>query len=412
MRKTCAALLVLVFLSAAVLTGSEPVFGDELVEDSWSAISSVPTNASASMGVIPSFGNIWVTALDGELYCFGGINQHERSGSYVGYGVNEKYNIETGDWTTITPPLSGSTTVVACQNKFYSIGTPTQVYDSATDTWLNRSSLPESLSEVKANVVDDKIYVISGVKYATIVGAAISDVTYVYDPELDSWSTMASIPTPVEGFASAVLDGKIYIMGGAATSQNYSNWVVDLVQIFDPENNQWTVGKPLPTGVYGAGACATSGLFAPERIYVVGGNEWHLPWVTSGILNPHGITLNQIYDPATGNWSFGASLPEPRWKCSLVNINDTLFVVGGENGPDDASYYDSPEKVILEIDRYIPSGYKGNIVPIATETPTMVPKPYDATINFISTLFLVFAILAILIAGFLLSYRRHRKTRN
>src|SRR4030042_6233837 len=399
MRKTASLLLVLLVLASAFLTGADFAFGEPLVDDSWMSVSSVPTNANASMGVIPSFGNIWVAALNGELYCFGGINQHERSGSYAWYDINEKYDTEIGNWTTITSPLS--TAVVACRNKIYSIGTPTQVYDPSTDTWSNRTSLPQPLAEVKPNVVEGKIYVISGAKYATLGGVVISDVTYVYDPELDSWSTMASIPTPVEGYASAVLHGKIYIMGGAAISQSYSNWVVDLVQIFDPKTNQWTVGKPLPTGVYAAGACATSGLLAPERIYVVGGNERYLPWVTSGVLTPHGTTLNQIFDPATGNWSFGASLPEPRWQCSLLNINDTLFVVGGENGPDTGDLFDNPEKVVLEIDRYIPSGYEGSLAPIATETPTMVPKPPATQETFPAQLVATvsIAVIAVVIVG-------------
>jgi len=357
-------ILFVVIAITGIIIVTKPANGALTACDSWTFVSSVPTNASASMGVIPSFGNILAAALDGELYCFGGINQHERSGDYVWYGINEKYNIETGNWTTIARPLS--LTVVACQNKIYSIGTQTQVYDPSSNTWSNRTSLPEPLIEVKANVVDDKIYVISGVKYATLAGSVLSDVTYVYDPELDSWSTMASIPTPVEGYASVVLDGKIYIMGGSAPSSDYSNWVVDLVQIFDPKTNQWTVGKPLPTSVYAAAACATSGLFAPERMYVVGGNQWYVPWVTSAVLTPHGTTFNQIYDPATGNWSIGASLPEPRWRCSLVNINDTLFVVGGENGPASDASFDNPGKVVLDIERYIPTGYEGVSSPTGT----------------------------------------------
>lgn len=397
-------LILLILITDLSMIAPKPANGALEAYDSWTPVSSVPTNAS--MGVIPSFGNIWVAALDGELYCFGGINQHERSGSYVWYGINEKYNIKTGNWATITPPLSGSTAVVACRNKIYSISTQTQVYDPSTNTWSNRTSLPQPLIEVKTNVVGDKIYVISGVKYATLAGDVISDATYVYDPKLDSWSTMAPIPTPVEGYASAVLDGKIYIMGGAAMSQSTSNWVVGLVQIFNPETNQWTVGKPLPTGVYAAGACATSGLLAPERIYVVGGNEWYLPWPTSGILNPHGTTLNQIYDPATGNWSLGASLPEPRWQCSLVNINDTLFVVGGENGPADDSYYDSPEKVVLDIERYIPTGYEGVLLPTATPDPSGLTQVGNMDFLFVS---IVLVIILVIIFSSLLMYRRNRK---
>jgi len=34
----------------------------------------------------------------------------------------------------------------------------------------------------------------------------------------------------------------------------------NLVQIFDPETNQWTAGPPLPFGVTHAQACATLGI--------------------------------------------------------------------------------------------------------------------------------------------------------
>jgi hypothetical protein len=208
-----------------------------------------------------------------------------------------------------------------------------------------------------------------------------------------------------------VLDNKIYIIGGrTATDAAMVTNTTDLVQIFDPELNQWTVGKPLPTGVYAAGACATSGLFAPERICVVGGNRKYVPWVTSAVLTPHGTTLNQIYDPATGNWSYGASLPEPRWKCSLVNINDTLFVVGGENGPDTSDYFDNPEKVVLEIDRYIPSGYEGSLLPTPSPSPTA--EPLSASLGIIIAVSVTIATLAlvvIILAKLLVYYKKRRR---
>jgi N-acetylneuraminic acid mutarotase len=353
-------LLLFTCITASSSVIWKPVNAGSVAEDCWVHVTFVPTNANASMGKIPSSGNIAAAVLNDELYCFGGINQHEKTGNYVWYGINEKYDLKTDNWTTINPP-QGSLAVLACKNKIYSIGNPTQVYDPSTNTWINRAIMPQQLLKVNANVVDDKIYVISGANKASLGGVYSSNVNMVYDPEADSWSTMAPIPTPVEGYASAVLNGKIYIMGGAAMTQNTNNQVVDLVQIFNPKTNQWTTGKPLPTGVYGAGACATTGLYAPEKIYVVGGQTQYVSWVTSAVLTQHGETFNQVYDPATEDWSTSESLPEPRWRCSLVNVNDTILVVGGENGPDDSASFDNPEKVVLAIERYIPAEYKGTL---------------------------------------------------
>jgi N-acetylneuraminic acid mutarotase len=403
--KTIISLLLLFALFALGTNISKPVLGASAADGSWMPVSSVPTNANASIGIIPTFGNIWAAALKNEIFCFGGINQHERDGSYVWYGINEKYSTQTGSWNTIARPVNNGGTVVACQNKLYSIGSKTQVYNPSTNTWANRTSMPQSLVEVKANVVNNKIYVISGAKYATLGGTVISEISYVYDPELDSWSTVAPIPTPVEGYASAVLENKIYIMGGAAISQNYSNQVVNLVQIFDTETDHWSIGKPLPMGVYAAGACATSGLLTPEKIFVVGGNTFYLSWPTSQGLNSHGTTLNQVFDPATGVWSSGASLLEPRWRCSLVNVNDSLFVVGGENGPDNDSSFDNPEKVIVEIDRY------SSELNSPLNSLTVTPSNKDSVTPFSNYLPVISIILILAIVAIsLLLVRIHRKT--
>lgn len=64
-----------------------------------------------------------------------------------------------------------------------------------------------------ANVVDGKIYVTSGQIPALGIVHALG-ATEVYDPEKDSWSELEHIPKPVVGYASAVLDNKIYIIGG------------------------------------------------------------------------------------------------------------------------------------------------------------------------------------------------------
>jgi len=71
-------------------------------------------------------------------------------------------------------------------------------------------------AEMQANVVNNKIYVISG----TLPSGSISNATEVYDPSSDSWSTTAPIPTPVGLYASAAVNDKIYIEGGGKSGQS------------------------------------------------------------------------------------------------------------------------------------------------------------------------------------------------
>ncbi|MCJ7761982.1 hypothetical protein MUP38_00835, partial [Candidatus Bathyarchaeota archaeon] len=271
MRKTVLAVtVILVLTAAAFLAGANPALGDALVEDSWTTVAPLPK---------PYYDNLGAAVVNGKIYFFG-------------EEIAERYDPGTNTWTAVTPPpiyhMWGE--ITACKNKIYLIGgtedDPTQVYDTATDTWGNRTPLPGVAFGHRANVVGDKIYLISGAQYAPLGIFAFSDANYVYDPTTDSWSKMAPIPTPVSSYASAVLDNKIYIIGGrTATDVSYVANTTDMVQIFDPKTNQWTTGPSIPTGVYAAGACSTSGLAAPKRIYVVGG------WKTN---------LTQVYDSETG----------------------------------------------------------------------------------------------------------------
>lgn len=308
-----------------------PIFGVEKVnateENSWTTLAPLPTQEDIT--------TIGAAAVDGKIY-------------FIGWNAYEKYDPETDTWTTITPlPIyNGWGTVVACQNKIYVIGgnaeDPTQVYDPATDTWENRTSIPTTRLVQQANVVDGKIYVIGGQIPSPLGVVNPSSANDVYDPETDSWSKKAPIPTPVMGYASAVLDKKIYIIGGGIPGGAPDFNSTNEVQIFDPKTNEWTNGPSIPTGVAFASACATTGLFAPKRIYVVGGTliyNWNR-------YPPPGTDLNQVYDPETGNWAGATSMPTGRYELTLVNVDDELYAIGG-------NYYGD----VLANEKYTPIDY-------------------------------------------------------
>lgn len=392
MRKTAALLLVLLVLASALLTGANFAFGDGLVEDSWVTVA--PFRVTPKL-YSPALGAVTV---NGKIY-------------FIGDGINERYDPDTNAWTAVTPPpvYHPWSTVVACQNKIYIIGgsaeSPTQVYDPLTDTWENKSSIPVTLWEYRATVVDDKIYVISGLKLAGLSIFNPSAATYVYDTATDTCSEMASIPTPVGCYASAVLDGKIYIIGGGTATTTPNN-ATDLVQVFDPKTNQWTAGKPLPIGVYKAAACSTSGLIAPKRIYVVGGSLRYDGGGLSVSSSAKTITnLTQVYDLETGSWSLAAPLPEFRLYFWLVNVNDALYAIGGEK---------SGSFEVTE--RYIPLGYDESLLPTpspsptasptATPSPTQAPSSTFPTVPVAAASVVAFVVMG---AGLLFYFKKHKR---
>lgn len=313
MRKFAFLLVLLLFLSLVLPAFSTPLA--KAAEDSWTTLAPLPVT-SYSMGA---------TVLNGTIYIVGVAKN--------GNTYNYQYNPSTNTWLAKTPMPTNrvSFAVAACQNKIYVISgspsatfaAPTEVYDPKTDTWEQKDWISTPRISMEANVVDGKIYVIGGgvpLNLFRVIPA--SNVNEVYDPETDSWSYLERMPTAVKNYASAVVDGKIYIIGGS-NPWDFPNVALNLVQIFDPKINQWSQGTPIPIGVSGATAGATTGELAPKRIYVLGGSP----------VDPESepCNLTQVYDPEKNVWSTGAPMPTPDRDFGVAVVNDELYVITGNN---------------------------------------------------------------------------------
>jgi len=267
--------------------------------------------------------------LDGKIYAI--IRNVDPKFNLTSY--TEVYDPIADTWVEKAPiPVYTSYYVVAaCQNKIYVIGDAYGVpalnyaYDPMTDTWAAKTPWPTERDWIQPNVVDGKIYVIGGEIWIDEYMGYPADIVEVlqtnevYDPATDSWSEMAPIPTGVSNYASAVLDGKIYIIGGHDDVWRGGSTSVNLVQIYDPKTNSWIQGEPLPVDYQDmGGASATTGVLAPKRIYVFGG---HIPDVI-GFAN-----VTRIYDPESETWSMGTPMPNVHEAYSVVNANDALYVL-------------------------------------------------------------------------------------
>jgi N-acetylneuraminic acid mutarotase len=187
----------------------------DATEGSWVTKESMPT-ARSGLGV---------AVVDGKIYAIGGQN-----GEGV-LNVTEEYDPVTNDWTSKAsiPTARSDFGIAVYQDKIYVIGGTigpgiawgeslltgaTEVYDPKTDTWTTKTSMPTRRQGLEANVVSDKIYLIGGVRYVGGLLHLEYDENEVYDPATDSWTTKKPLPTAVWGYSSAVVDDKIYLMGG------------------------------------------------------------------------------------------------------------------------------------------------------------------------------------------------------
>jgi N-acetylneuraminic acid mutarotase len=311
--------------------------------NSWTLKTPMPTERV-------SFG---VAVVEGKIYAIGGKQGHDF------LNTNEMYDPATDKWTpkaSMPTPRSGFG-VAVIQNKIYAIGglnythdyfftRANEVYDPVTDTWETRAPMPTPRGRMDANSVEGKIHVIGGDSIHGITG-----INEVYDPATDTWVARTSAPNPVCVYASAVSHNKIHVIGGWNGSV-----AVAWNQIYDPLTNTWRFGASVPSAVSRAGAGATAGVWAPQKIYVVGG-------ITDPAQTPYPYVLNkcirnQIYDPERDVWSGGAALPKSSFDLEVAVVDDVLYAIGGTN----SAFFYSIHPLIDNNQQYMPVGY-GTVPP-------------------------------------------------
>ena len=218
---------------------------------------------------------------------------------------------------------------VALGNLIYLIGgygpdgiasTLVQVYDTDAKKWKQVAPMAEGLHHIGVGVVDGKIYVVGGFTKSFRDRGPVDSV-WQYDPAADRWERRAPLPTPRGALAVAVLDGKIYAMGGerfsAAGSKEKYEPVAD-VAAYDLKSDKWEVLPPLRQKRDHLVAGAIAG-----RIYAVSGRE-----------RPrYDLQTVEEYNPAARAWSERAPMPSGRSGAAAV-LNNRLYVFGGEGNED------------------------------------------------------------------------------
>ena len=328
---------------------------------SWSSLSPMPTPR----------GGLGLAVVSGKIYAIGGLTEDSKPVS-----TTEEYNPVTNQWINkMSMPTARSGFAIAVyQGKIYVIGGTVgnngyvgnnEVYNPVTNTWQTKASMPTPRSDLSANIVDNKIYLIGGKRYASAAPFyGETNINEVYDPSTDTWTTKNPIPTAVQGYGSAVLDNKIYVLGGSRVpSTSGSSISVSTNQVYDSQIDNWSLAAALPEGVsYGATA-TTTGLMAPILTYSIG-----------GLIAGETIGETQIFNFTSNSWSSGDPMPTPRANLGLAVLNDVLYAIGGFDG----------QKWLDTNERYQPVGY-GTIPPkvqvTSPENKTYAEIKLDFTVN-------------------------------
>jgi N-acetylneuraminic acid mutarotase len=251
-----------------IIAGAKKVEAYNPATDEWS----LKTNA-------PGWGSSYSSncILDDQVYII--------SGEYD--STVQVYDLKTDSWSEGTPLIHvrGDGSAVSCNGKIYVVGgyrwwpieffyETVVIYDPETDTWTEKQCPYQGWAPATA-VVNGKIYVFGGY-YGLSNGVALSTV-YEYDPVLDQWEQKTSMPTGRWGAACAVVNEHIYVIGGGLDFSFDNSYANDsnTVEVYDPSSDTWDTGSPIPVERQSGAACVLDGM-----IYVSGG-----AYTTSGAEN-------------------------------------------------------------------------------------------------------------------------------
>jgi hypothetical protein len=187
--------------------------------------------------------------------------------------------------------------------------------------WTQKADMPTPRWVQTSAVVNGKIYVIGGYT-GDPDGIPLSTVEE-YDPVTNTWTRRADMPTARCDFvgSSAVVDGKIYVIGGDIWD---GNWIpTSTVEAYDPETDTWTRKTDMPTARWGLATCAFNG-----KVYAIGG---YLTGTT-------GLTTVEVYDPMTDTWTRKADMPKNLWGLCAKVVKGKIYTVGGRPGNKSTPY--------------------------------------------------------------------------
>ncbi len=232
----------------------------------------------------PYPGNHHSTEVLGQkLYVIGGLG----GGSEGKVQIFDPLQGPNGTWTTGTnmPWNGGSVSTALIGGKIYACGgivasgtVPNcAVYDPVTDAWSARAPMLTKVNHAAAASDGQRMWVFGGRQGGNFPQPGFTNVQ-VYDPATNSWldsgqagSSLADMPSGRGGTGRAILyKGEFYVMGGETSEPNDPEAdpgrVFPQVYAYNPVTNTWRQDARMPTARHGIYP-----ILFQSRIHVIGG---------------------------------------------------------------------------------------------------------------------------------------------
>jgi hypothetical protein len=276
----------------------------------WSRIADFPVRLS----------ELAAFAMNDSVYVIGGKITNDNSDLADNKDVDFTfaYDPGTNTWTRRAdmPTARYDVALISLGDRLYAISSTNESYHPESNTWRSHAPLPHGGAHLRAAASDGRIFVFSA------EGPEYHGQNMAYDPRKDVWLPCAPIPTPRVFNAVAALDGLIYVFGGFGYDEKGRLGPMrHEVEAYDPAKDAWRKMKPMPDGIFGAGAaCAFDG-----KVFLIG------VWKEFGSDTRDPAGEIHVYDPRTDSWSRTTDLPHGYGSMGATILGDRVYVIGGHD---------------------------------------------------------------------------------
>ena len=223
---------------------------------------------------------------------------------------------------------------VQAGDKFFMFGgrenaTKLDIYDYATNSWTVGASPPEPFNHFQATLYEGLIWVIGAYKDNRFPNEELEENVHVYDPANNVWMEGPEIPWPRGGGGLVVHDDKFYLVGGNVAGHDGS--FVPWFDSYVPDTGEWVTLADAPHSRDHFHAAVID-----NKLYAIGGRR-----TIKG--NTFGDTVAEVdvFDFNTEQWlttGLPDNLPTPRAASAVAVFDGKIMVMGGESGTQSEAY--------------------------------------------------------------------------
>ena len=255
--------------------------------------------------------------LGGSVYVGGGVEGTSISDYQYSYTL-DVYNLANNQWnpSPITTPYD-SFAITALDDKLVIAGGKTRsrvlskkVIVLNTRQWVDYSELPTARSSATAVGYHSMLIVVGGQTIMEGKWVRVS-TTELLDTTNGCWYTCNNLPSPHQQLKAAIMNDKLYLLGGIDEDRKRSPHVfMATLDTLSTHQLNWQSAPNTPW-------CRSAPVVLYNELLIIGGQQVDY---TSEVC---------IFNPSTGQWKHLANIPAARVGAPAVNAANNILVIEG-----------------------------------------------------------------------------------